>query len=82
MWLYKEYNNKKSAGQTGKWQHLIHESLEVQNNMSFQGKWYYKGFQYSADYSGSWTLEFGESPLTDEPIYKGSSENVDIFVGS
>lgn len=26
VWFYKEYDNKKGAGQTGKWAHLVHES--------------------------------------------------------
>ena len=64
MWLYKEYNDKKSAGQTGKWQHLIHESSEYHENSSMEGKWFYKGFEDSEEFSGSWTLRMGEQPIT------------------
>lgn len=61
MWLYKEYDNKQKAGQTGKWTHLIHQSIQGQENTSVKGKWFYKGYEKSDEYSGSWTLEMREN---------------------
>ena len=56
MWYYKEYKDKSKAGQTGEWQHLIHESTQLIGNNFFEGKWFYKGFENSGNYSGLWTL--------------------------
>ena len=47
MWMYKEYNNKKSAGQTGKWSHLVHETTSC-NRDGIEGKWFYTGFESSS----------------------------------
>lgn len=32
LWFYKIYNDRKKAGQTGKWIHLIHESRHITQN--------------------------------------------------
>mgnify|MGYP006872494714 CR=1 FL=1 len=33
FWMYKEYDNKIAAGQTGNWEHLMYESDKIDNNI-------------------------------------------------
>ena len=53
--MMKNYSDKEKAGQTGNWIYLIYEG-EVTNNSINNGKWYYKGYETDAKYSGKWTI--------------------------
>ena len=47
----KLYDDREKAGQKGKWDLLIYEGDSVDG--TFEGKWYYKGFEKDTDFSGT-----------------------------
>lgn len=56
MWLYKVYQDEKLARQTDKWAHLLYQMTGFSYQIGIDGKWYFIGFQYSYEYSGSWKI--------------------------
>lgn len=44
MWIYKEYDDKASAGQTGEWEHLVYKSTNYNDRTGMEGSWCYLGF--------------------------------------
>lgn len=56
LWFLKVYDNRRIAGQTGKWYNLLYES-EIVKNYSCSGIWFYEKYPDSNDYSGTWKIE-------------------------
>jgi hypothetical protein len=54
LWFAKNYNNKKRAGQTGSWSHLLYEGQYSEETNIFTGIWYYSGYEDDSKYSGTW----------------------------
>jgi|JI6StandDraft_1071083.scaffolds.fasta_scaffold1376021_1 hypothetical protein len=52
--MMKDYNNKKKAGQTGKWADLFYDGRESTDG--FVGNWWYKDFAGDSKYSGKFTM--------------------------
>lgn len=52
--MIKDYDDKKAAGQTGKWEYLIYKGEEI--NGQIDGDWEYLGFKGSSEYSGMFRL--------------------------
>jgi hypothetical protein len=56
MWFYKDYDDRFRAKQNGRWYDLVHESTSLEGNMRLEGKWFFKGYENSRRYSGTWRL--------------------------
>ncbi len=44
MWIYKEYDDREAAGQTGDWEHLVYTSTSYNDQSGMEGVWTYLGF--------------------------------------
>jgi hypothetical protein len=54
--MYKEYEDRERAGQSGNWRHLVYESSYEQTLSVMNGRWFYFGYENSNLYSGRWYL--------------------------
>jgi hypothetical protein len=83
FWFYKGYNDKEKARQTGKWEHLFHQSTLVNfETMEMEGRWFYDGFEESSSYNGTWKLENsatnGHGPITELDTHQNFSTSRSI----
>lgn len=54
IWMMKNYDKPKKAGQTGKWRYLLYKGVMTEDK--FEGKWWFDGFENDAQYSGKFIL--------------------------
>lgn len=43
--MFKDYDDKKKAGQVDDWKYLIYVGRFSHSTYSFEGRWYYNGFE-------------------------------------
>ena len=44
FWMYKEYDDRTAAGQTGDYEHLVYKSTSFNDRFGMEGVWAYLGF--------------------------------------
>ena len=44
FWMYKEYDDRTAAGQTGDYEHLVYKSTSYNDQFGMEGNWAYLGF--------------------------------------
>lgn len=54
FWMIKDYDDKKKAGQTGKWTYLTFSGYERRGVIA--GDWEFEGFKGDQEYSGMFRL--------------------------